>query len=236
MKIIRVENAYEGGKKAFEFLQADMEKGIRTLGLATGSTPEELYKIMVNSSLDFSQMTSINLDEYIGLDGENPQSYRFFMNTHLFSKKPFNETFVPFGKAPDLQEECRRYEQVLAEHPIDFQLLGIGRNGHIGFNEPGTDFDETTHVVQLTASTIEANKRNFDDSEKVPTQAISMGIGSIIKGKKTILMAFGKTKAEAIHGMIEGPVTTDLPASILQKHQEVIVIIDEAAASKLTKS
>ena len=233
MKVIRVKDANEGGKKAFEIIKNGMENGVKVLGLATGSTPETLYKEMTTSDLDFSDMTSVNLDEYVGLDGSDDQSYRYFMNDHLFNKKPFKETFVPNGKAEDLEAECKRYDEVIAEHPLDLQVLGIGRNGHIGFNEPGTPFDVTTHVVELTESTIEANKRYFDKVEDVPTHALSMGIGSIMQSKKILLMAFGTDKADAIKGMIDGEVTVDLPASVLQNHADVTVIIDEDAASKL---
>lgn len=233
MKVIRVNDANEGGKKAFEIIKDGMENGVKVLGLATGSTPETLYKEMTTSDLDFSDMTSVNLDEYVGLDGSDDQSYRYFMNDHLFNKKPFKETFVPNGKAEDLEAECKRYDGVIAEHPLDLQVLGIGRNGHIGFNEPGTPFDVTTHVVELTESTIEANKRYFDKIEDVPTHALSMGIGSIMQSKKILLMAFGTDKADAIKGMIDGEVTVDLPASVLQNHADVTVIIDEDAASKL---
>ncbi|MBU5364047.1 MAG: glucosamine-6-phosphate deaminase [Enterococcus viikkiensis] len=233
MKVIRVKDAAEGGKKAFEIIKDGMENGVKVLGLATGSTPETLYQEMTSSDLDFSEMTSVNLDEYVGLAGDDVQSYRYFMNDQLFNKKPFKETFVPNGKAEDLEAECKRYDGVIADHPLDLQVLGIGRNAHIGFNEPGTPFDVTTHVVELTESTIEANKRNFDKVEDVPTHALSMGIGSIMQSKKILLMAFGTDKADAIKGMIDGPVTTDVPASVLQNHADVTVIIDEAAASKL---
>jgi len=233
MKVIRVKDANEGGKKAFEIIKDGMENGVKILGLATGSTPETLYQEMTSSDLDFSEMTSVNLDEYVGLAGEDVQSYRYFMNDHLFNKKPFKESFVPNGKAADLEAECKCYDGVIAEHPLDLQVLGIGRNGHIGFNEPGTPFDVTTHVVELTESTIEANKRYFDKVEDVPTHALSMGIGSIMQSKKILLMAFGTDKADAIKGMIDGDVTVDLPASVLQNHADVTVIIDEAAASKL---
>ena len=235
MKVIQVKHAQEGGKQAFAQLKEAMDKGITTLGLATGSTPVTLYQEMVTSALDFSHLTSVNLDEYVGLSGENPQSYRYFMNEHLFNKKPFKETFVPNGQAKDLDEECARYNDIIAQHPIDLQVLGIGRNGHIGFNEPGTSFDVQTHVVALTDSTIEANKRYFDSIEEVPTHALSMGIASILKSKQIILMAFGKEKAAAVAKMIEGPVTEQLPASVLQMHPNVFVIVDEQAASELTK-
>ena len=233
MQIIRVANAEEGGKKAFELIKEGMNNGAKVLGVATGSTPETLYKEMTASDVDFTEMTSVNLDEYVGLGGEDEQSYRYFMNKHLFDKKPFKETFVPNGKAEDLDAASAEYEKIIDAHPVDIQILGIGQNGHIGFNEPGTPLDSLTHVVELTESTINANKRYFDKVEDVPTRAVSMGIGSIMKGKKMILMAYGEAKAEAIKGMIDGPVTTDMPASASQNHQDVVVIIDDAAASKL---
>ncbi|MEY8445440.1 glucosamine-6-phosphate deaminase [Enterococcus ratti] len=233
MEIIRVKNAEEGGKKAFEMIKKGMENGAKVLGLATGSTPMTLYKEMTSSDLDFSDMTSINLDEYVGLGGSDEQSYRHFMDVQLFDKKPFKETYVPNGKADDLEAACHTYDQIIEEHPIDIQILGIGQNGHIGFNEPGASFDGTTSVVDLTESTINANQRFFEKAEDVPTKAVSMGIGSILKGKEIILMAYGENKADAIKGMIDGPITPEMPASILQKHENVIVIIDEAAASKL---
>ncbi|WP_302372683.1 glucosamine-6-phosphate deaminase [Enterococcus asini] len=233
MEIIRVKDAQAGGEKAFELIKAGMDKGIQTLGLATGSTPIPLYREMTSSDLDFSNMTSINLDEYVGLGVEDEQSYRHFMNDNLFDQKPFKETFVPNGKAESLEAECQRYDAIIDAHPVDIQILGIGRNGHIGFNEPGADLNGTTAVVNLTESTIEANKRFFDKVEDVPTKAISMGIASIMKGKQIILMAFGEDKAEAIYGMVKGPVTNHVPASALQNHDDVIVIVDDAAAAKL---
>ena len=231
--IIRVKNAEEGGKKEFELIKEGVQNGAEVFGLATGSTPETLYQEMVKSDLDFSNCISVNLDEYVGLSGDNDQSYRYFMNEHLFNKKPFKATYVPNGKAEDLEEECRRYEEIISNHPIDIQILGIGENAHIGFNEPGTPFDAPTQVVELTESTINANKRNFEKVEDVPTTAISMGIGSIMKSKKIILMAFGEAKAEAIANTINGGITVDVPASVLQNHADVTIIIDEAAASKL---
>jgi len=232
-KIIRVKDAEEGGKKAFELIKEGIENGAQVLGLATGSTPETLYQEMVKSDVDFSNCVSINLDEYIGLSGDNDQSYRYFMNSHLFNQKPFKATYVPNGKAEDLAAECRHYEEILANHPIDIQILGIGENAHIGFNEPGTPFDTPTQVVELTESTINANKRNFEKIEDVPTTAISMGIGSIMKSKKVILIAYGEAKAEAIANTINGEMTTDVPASVLQNHPDVTIILDDAAASKL---
>lgn len=233
MEIIRVKNAEEGGKKAFEIIKKGMDNGATVLGLATGSTPITLYKEMTSSDLDFSNMTSVNLDEYVGLGGDDDQSYRHFMNVQLFDKKPFKETFVPNGKADDLEAACKEYDEVIEKHPIDIQILGIGQNGHIGFNEPGAPFYGKTSVVDLTESTINANKRFFEKAEDVPTKAVSMGVGSILKGKEIVLLAYGENKADAIKGMIDGPVTTDMPASALQNHDNVIVIIDDAAGSKL---
>ncbi len=233
MNIIRVVNAEEGGKKAFELIKESLANGAKVFGLATGSTPETLYKELVASDLDFSDCVSVNLDEYVGLAGDNDQSYRYFVNHHLFNQKPFKATYVPNGQVEDLAAECAHYEEIIAENPIDVQILGIGENAHIGFNEPGMPFDARTSVVELTESTINANKRNFEKVEDVPTTAISMGIGSIMESKKIILLAFGPAKAEAIANTVNGPVTTDVPASILQNHPDVTIIVDEAAASKL---
>ncbi|WP_297077518.1 glucosamine-6-phosphate deaminase [uncultured Enterococcus sp.] len=235
MKLIQVNNAVEGGKKAFELVQNAMDNGLQTMGLATGSTPETLYQEMVASDLDFSALTSVNLDEYVGLSATDPQSYHMYMHEHLFAKKPFKESYIPNGKAEDLNQECQRYEEILTNHPVDLQILGIGRNGHIGFNEPNTPFDTPTHVVELTESTIKANQRYFDKIEDVPTRAISMGIQSIMQSKAIVLLAFGKSKAQAIKGMIEGPITEDLPASVLQKHPNVTIIADEDATCELNR-
>lgn len=236
MDIILVKDELAGGKKALEIIKEGIDKGAEVLGLATGSTPESLYQEIIKSDLNFEKVVSINLDEYVGLDQDDSQSYHYYMDEKLFSHKKFKETHLPNGKADDLAAECKRYDQVIAENPIDIQILGIGHNAHIGFNEPGAPFDGATEVVELTESTINANKRYFDRVEDVPTEAVSMGIGSIVKGKKIILMAFGAEKAEAIKNTIEGDVTTDVPASILQEHDDVVVILDQAAASKLSKT
>ena len=235
MKVITVKNQLEGAKIGFDLLKEAMDNGAKTLGLATGSTPVEFYNQIVKSNLDFSDMTSVNLDEYVGLDGSDEQSYRYFMSKHLFNEKPFKENFLPNGKAADLEAETKAYDQIIAEHPIDFQILGIGQNGHIGFNEPGEAFEKETHVVDLQESTIKANARFFENEEDVPRQAISMGIASIMAAKSIVLMAYGESKAEAIKGMVEGEITEDMPASILQKHTDVVVIADEAAAALLSK-
>lgn len=236
MEIIKVQDQVAGGKQAFELIRKGItEDNVKVLGLATGSSPITLYQEMVASDVDFSDLTAINLDEYVGLKGTDEQSYRYFMNDKLFNEKPFKESYVPDGMATDEVAECARYDQIIAENPIDIQILGIGTNGHIGFNEPGTPFDSQTRRVGLVESTIEANKRFFDKKEDVPTEAYSMGIGSIMQAKKIILIAYGTSKVEALKGMVEGPISTDCPASILQQHDNVVLIADEAALAGLTK-
>ncbi|HEP1794944.1 TPA: glucosamine-6-phosphate deaminase [Streptococcus suis] len=235
MKIHVVNNQVEGAAIAFEILMNKLESGAEVLGLATGSSPIEFYKKIRQSDLDFSEVISVNLDEYVGLGEESDQSYAYFMKEQLFSAKPFKKSYLPNGLASDVVAEAERYNHVLAEHPIDFQILGIGRNGHIGFNEPGAPFDGQTHLVDLAPSTIEANARFFADPEEVPKQAISMGIANIMAAKTIVLMAYGPEKADAIKATVEGPVTEEVPASVLQNHDDVVLIIDEAAASKLTK-
>ncbi|MEG0255875.1 MAG: glucosamine-6-phosphate deaminase [Vagococcus sp.] len=236
MKIIKVKDNVEGGRKAFEIIKDEMVAGnVKTLGLATGSTPETLYNELVASDLDFSTLNSVNLDEYVGLKSEDDQSYHYFMKKHLFNEKPFKNNYLPDGMAADGKKECARYDQIIADNPIDIQILGIGENGHIGFNEPNSPFEGTTSEVELTESTIKANSRNFEKQEDVPTHAYSMGIKSILQAKKIILLAYGPKKAEAILNTIEGPITENVPASALQKHDNVIVIVDEKAAESLTK-
>ncbi|MBS4204755.1 glucosamine-6-phosphate deaminase [Lederbergia citrea] len=234
MNVIVVKNDQEAAEKAFEILKSGLEQGeINTLGLATGGTPLKLYAEMRNANLDVSNVTTVNLDEYVGLSADNEQSYNYYMNQELFNSVKFKETNLPNGVAQDLEAECERYEKILEENPVDLQVLGLGTNAHIGFNEPGTPFDSKTHVVKLTESTIEANKRYFEKEEDVPTHAISMGIASIMEAKQIVLLAFGEAKAEAVKQMIEGPVTEECPASALQNHPNVTIIVDEAAASQL---
>ncbi|HEL9645092.1 glucosamine-6-phosphate deaminase [Streptococcus suis] len=233
MKVIVVKSQQEGAEIALDLLKNKLESGAQVLGLATGSSPIEFYKKIVESDLDFSEMISVNLDEYVGLGEESDQSYIYFMKEYLFNHKPFKVNYLPNGKAEDLEAEVVRYNQILAANPVDFQILGIGRNGHIGFNEPGAPFDGQTRVVDLTPSTIEANARFFADPEEVPKQAISMGIANIMAAKTIVLMAYGPEKADAIKATVEGPVTEQVPASVLQNHDDVVLIIDEAAASKL---
>lgn len=235
MKVEIYKDKNEGGQAAFNIIKDGIENGAKVLGLATGSTPVTLYNAMTSSDLDFSNLTSVNLDEYVGLPATNDQSYHYFMQEHLFNKKPFKKSYVPDGEAADIEAAAKDYDRIIDENPIDIQILGIGRNGHIGFNEPGSPFDGPTHKVSLTQSTIDANARFFENESDVPHYAISMGIGSIMKSKNILLIAYGEDKADAIKATIEGPVTTDVPASILQKHDNVTFILDEAAASKLSQ-
>ncbi|WP_251716370.1 glucosamine-6-phosphate deaminase [Lactobacillus agrestimuris] len=233
MKVIVTENKIQGGAKAFEIFEKGIKNGAKVLGLATGSTPETLYQNWVESDLNCSDLISINLDEYVGLKPDNPQSYHYFMQKHLFDKKPFKKTYVPDGMTEDVKSFCKEYDQIIKDNPIDIQLLGIGRNGHIAFNEPGTPFTSTTHEVKLTENTIKANSRFFDNIDEVPKSAICMGIANIMSAKKIVLMAFGEKKAHAIKEMLEGEISEEVPATILQKHPDVTVICDEAAAQEL---
>ncbi|WP_449458829.1 glucosamine-6-phosphate deaminase [Streptococcus suis] len=233
MKTYVVNNQVEGATVALDILKEKLNGGAKVLGLATGSSPLEFYRLIRESDLDFSDVTSVNLDEYVGLGEESDQSYIHFMKENLFNDKPFKQSYLPNGLAPDVIAETERYNKILAEHPVDFQILGIGRNGHIGFNEPGAPFDGQTHLVELAPSTIEANARFFDNPEDVPKQAISMGIANIMAAKTIVLMAYGQEKADAIKATVEGAVTEDVPASVLQNHADVILILDQAAASKL---
>ncbi|HHG6295413.1 TPA: glucosamine-6-phosphate deaminase [Streptococcus suis] len=235
MKIHVVNNQVEGATVALDILREKLNGGAKVLGLATGSSPLEFYRLIRESDLDFSDVTSVNLDEYVGLGEESDQSYIHFMKENLFNDKPFKQSYLPNGLATDVVAETEHYNKILAEHPVDFQILGIGRNGHIGFNEPGAPFDGQTHLVELAPSTIEANARFFDNPEDVPKQAISMGIANIMAAKTIVLMAYGQEKADAIKATVEGAVTEDVPASVLQNHDNVILILDQAAASKLTK-
>ena len=235
MKIIEVQDQIEGGKVAFDLFKEKLQEGAQTIGLATGSSPLEFYKQIRESDLDLSNLISVNLDEYVGIDRNDPQSYYTFMYENLFKDIDIdlNNTHVPYGNT---EADCKAYEDALSEVSIDLQVLGIGQNGHIGFNEPGTPFEELTHIVDLTENTREANARFFDnDINKVPTQAISMGIGTIMKSKKVLLVANGENKADAVKAMIEGPIDTACAASALQNHADVVVVLDKAAASKLTK-
>lgn len=210
------------------------------LGLATGSTPVGAYKQLVEwykkGDLDFSQVRSINLDEYVGLAPTHDQSYRYFMQSNLFDHVNIvpENTNVPNGLAADAAEECRRYNEVIhALGPIDIQLLGMGHNGHIGFNEPADVFERETHVVDLTDTTIQANARFFASADEVPRQAMTMGVQTIMQAKKVLVAVSGKDKAEIVKKAFTGPVTPQVPASILQMHPDVILVGDKDALSLL---
>lgn len=239
MKVIVCDNYEELSLKAFEIMKELVtEKPDAVLGLATGSSPVGLYENMIKdhkeNGTSYKDITTYNLDEYVGLDRDDEQSYYTFMYENLFSgiDVPLENTHVPYGST---EKECLEYESQLEKVSVDIQLLGIGQNGHIGFNEPGTPFDEPTHIVTLTENTREANARFFeDDINKVPTHAITMGIGTIMKAKKVLLVANGENKADAIYDMVEGEPSVDCAASALQNHPDVVVIVDKAAASKLS--
>ena len=236
MKVQIVKNKEELAEAAYQImLDVIGSKDEVSLGLATGSSPEGIYEIFRREKPDVSHVTTVNLDEYVGLSADHDQSYAYFMNEHLFKHLKFKATHLPNGLSTDQVAECARYDEILAANTPDLQLLGIGTNGHIAFNEPGTSFDLTTNVAKLAPETVEANSRYFETPADVPTHAFSMGIKSIMQAKKILLIASGVGKAGAIKGMIEGPVTNEVPASILQTHPDVTVIIDEEAASLLKK-
>ncbi|RQM99477.1 glucosamine-6-phosphate deaminase [Staphylococcus warneri] len=214
------------------------------LGLATGGTMTDVYQSLVTllkkNQIDVSQVTTFNLDEYVGLEPEHEQSYHFYMDDILFNQYPYfnrQRIHIPNGDVVDFEQEARRYNQLIeSEGPIDIQLLGIGENGHIGFNEPGTSLESETHVVDLTESTIKANSRYFNDESEVPKQAISMGLQSIIKAKRIILLAFGEKKKQAINDLLNQPVSKDIPSTILKTHPNVEIYVDDAAAPDLKNS
>ena len=235
MEIIVADNYDDISRIAASYIKELInEKSDAVLGLATGGTPVGTYKQLIdmysNKEIDFSNVKTINLDEYIGLDGSHVQSYRYFMNNNLFDhinvKK--ENTHVPNGMAKDTDEEARKYDELIENFGgIDLQILGVGANGHIAFNEPGPYLNVNTHVTNLTDNTIEANARFFDSIVEVAKTAITMGVGNIMKAKKIIVLANGKNKAEAVEKMINGKVAASNPASILQLHRDVTLIIDK---------
>lgn len=240
MQIIVVNDYEEMSERGAEILaEVVREDPAATLGLATGTTPIGAYRALIRKyergEISFSAVHTVNLDEYIGLPGTDEHSYRYFMNDQLFSHidiDPAN-TQVPSGVATDPEAECARYTAMLAARPQDIQLLGLGSDGHIGFNEPGAPFDGHTHITDLAESTIRDNARLFDRIEDVPTRAITMGIADVMQAKKILLMANGKNKADAVFAMIRGAVDESCPASILQRHPDAIVILDREAAARL---
>ena len=243
MQIYRAKDYEDMSRKAANIIASQVVlKPDCVLGLATGSTPIGAYKNLVEKyeqgDLDFSQVTTVNLDEYKGLPRENDQSYYYFMHDNLFDHvnvKPEN-THLPDGTKADSDEECARYEELIRTlGGQDLQLLGLGHNGHIGFNEPDAIFEKATHCVDLQESTIEANKRFFASADDVPKQAYTMGIGTIMQAKKILVVVSGEDKADTVAKAFFGPVTPEVPASILQFHKDVILVADEAALSKVPR-
>lgn len=241
MRIYREKDYNTMSRRAAAVIAAQVvSKPDCVLGLATGSTPIGAYKQLIEwhkqGDLSFSEVRSVNLDEYFGLAPTHDQSYRYFMQTNLFDHVDIvpENTNVPNGLAQDAAAECARYEQVVAGLGYaDLQLLGMGRNGHIGFNEPCDEFPVVTHLVDLTQSTIDANARFFASANDVPRQALTMGVGTIMRARSILVVVSGADKAEAVRKTVMGPVTPEVPASILQLHPNVTLIGDEAALSGL---
>ena len=240
MKIIVTENYEEMSKEAAKII-IDVVKNNpdAVLGLATGSSPIGTYKCMIEDckkgNTSYKNVSTVNLDEYVGLTADHDQSYAYFMRHNLFDHIDIDQknTNLPCGSADDLQKECDRYNALLAEKIPDIQVLGLGSNGHIGFNEPNTPFSSVTHLVDLTENTIKDNSRLFASVDEVPRQALSMGIKNIMQAKSIIMVVSGKNKAEAVKGMVKGDITPALPASVLQLHPCVTIVCDKDAASLL---
>lgn len=239
MKIIRAKDYADMSRKAANIISAQViMKPHCVLGLATGSTPVGAYQQLVNwyekGDLDFSEVTTVNLDEYKGISKEDPQSYYYFMNENLFDHVNINKanTFLPDGMEQDSDKACEKYNQIIRSlGGVDLQLLGLGHNGHIGFNEPNIAFEKETHCVNLTEQTIKANMRFFLSEEDVPRQAYTMGIKTIMSAKKILVVVSGSDKAEAVKKAFFGPITPAIPGSILQLHNDVVLVADEAALS-----
>lgn len=228
MRFIVCEDYDELSKKAAEFVSAQiMLKPNCNLGLATGSTPIGMYKNLVDMNLDFSEVTTFNLDEYYPILRSNPQSYHYFMTEHLYKwvnlKK--DHIFIPNGETKDPAQECIDYEKAIAEHGgLDLQILGIGQNGHIGFNEPSATLNSYTHITDLTQNTIEANSRFFNSIDEVPTKALTMGIATIMRANRILLLASGKEKARVVQALKGNMIDPEIPATILAAHNNVTVI------------
>ena len=240
MKVIIVKDYQEMSKCAFDvMIKVIKENEKAVLGLATGTTPIGLYKEMIKdhkeNGTSYKGIRTVNLDEYAGLDITSNQSYIYFMRDNLFNHIDINlaNTFIENGKAENAQEECERYNKLLENMRQDIQLLGLGSNGHIAFNEPYTPFDSVTHVVNLTEQTIKDNSRLFDKIEDVPTKAFTMGIKNIMNAKKVLILASGENKADAVYKTVKGTVTEEVPASILQTHPDCTLIVDQKAGKLL---
>lgn len=239
IRVLEVGEIYKEVADIFEDVIKSKENPI--LGLATGSTPigvyDELIKRYQEGKLSFKNVMSFNLDEYVGLDGNHDQSYRYFMNTHLFNHVDINKdkTFVPLGIG-DIKDNARKYDLMIdAAGGIDLQILGIGSDGHIAFNEPGTPFDALTHEAELTEMTINDNARFFESIGDVPTRAITMGLASIMKAKKIVLIALGKNKVDAITRLLNGEISVDLPVSVLNTHEDVTIYLDKETFENIVK-
>lgn len=240
MKVIVTEDYQKLSEAAFDIMVGVVKENPRAvLGLATGTTPLGLYELMIKdhreNGTSYRQITTVNLDEYAGLGEESDQSYVYFMRRNLFEGLDIDlsNTHIENGKAQDRDNECRRYNELLEKYRQDIQLLGLGSNGHIAFNEPNTPFGEGTHVVKLTESTIRDNSRLFERIEDVPTSAFTMGPKNIMHAKKILILASGASKAHAVRSAVKGRVCEDCPASILQLHPDCTLIVDKAAASLL---
>ena len=223
-----------------EWLALIQEKPQAVLGLATGSTMKPVYEQFIQQvkkhNIDLDQLSTFNLDEYIGLGAEHPQSYHYYMQHYLFGHVAFDvtKTHLPDGLCVDLQQQCEQYGGLIRTlGGVDWQLLGVGTNGHIGFNEPGTSFDSTVHVVDLSEQTRMDNSRFFTDKSQMPTQAITLGLSEIMASKRILLLATGESKAQVVADLYHSPVTEDMPASILKTHPNVQILVDEAAAQLL---
>lgn len=242
MEIIKVKDYQAMSEKACDLLMKKMNTTENpVLGLATGSTPEGLYQQLIEkyqqNQVSFKHTTTFNLDEYVGLSPTDPNSYYYYMQEKLFQHIdiPDDHAHLPKGDADDLASGCQDYENMIKHAgQVHLQLLGIGLNGHIGFNEPGTPFSSRTHIVDLDESTRNANARNFASIEDVPTQAVSMGIATIMESKQILLLVSGEKKSDAVAKLVNGEVSEDMPASILQKHDNVILVADEAALKKVS--
>lgn len=241
MRILRAEDYDSMSRMAANIISAQIiMKPNCVLGLATGSTPLGTYAQLIEwykkGDLDFSEVTSINLDEYKGLSPENDQSYRYFMNTNLFNHVNINKenTYVPNGLEADAEKACKEYNEIIKNSGgVDLQLLGLGNNGHIGFNEPGEAFEKETHCVKLTDSTVQANARFFETIDEVPKEAYTMGIKSIMQAKKILVVVNGEKKAQIVKEAFFGPVTPKVPASVLQLHNDVTIVGDKEALQLL---
>ncbi len=240
MKVIVADDYESMSERAFEIMKDEVVRNPNSvLGLATGTTPLGLYRLMVDdhkrNGTDYGSVKTVNLDEYMGLSSADRQSYARFMRENLFDGLNIarENTYIENGMASDAESECLRYNEILDGLNIDIQLLGLGSNGHIAFNEPGTQFGTETHVVKLADSTVKDNSRLFDSTESVPTHAFTMGIKNIMQAKKVLVLASGSNKAKAVYGAVRGEVTEELPASVLQLHPDCTLIADRAAAALL---